>query len=307
MSPTKSPADNNRVWQWGRVAISIVLLGLLIAWADIDLDECVRTLATVKLVPVLLALLMRPIAVWANTVRLAMVLNHKRENVRFAALLRACIFGELLSRFIPGNLGTVALVASIAANRVEATILQLLEKVLFLTVVLFIAAVALGFAGYYAGAACSFAAFVGVALGLELAKTKHVREAKWLPKVLRLPLEAACELPSLFGAYLALSLVSMAAMTVLFWLLGFACGGQLGLAESVAVVALTTIATAVPITINGAGIREWVFFTFVSDNLPSPEAVVTLALLTYLVGLIFAAFGAGIWAIISWGRRDAPS
>jgi hypothetical protein len=148
-------------------------------------------------------------------------------------------------------------------------------------------------------------AFLCALVGAALVYTGVLR---WVPLTLaqRSSLERMLQRSAHWRAPFALACsLSLALMTLLFWLLVVACGAFVGLFESVAAVTLVTIGAALPFSINGIGIREWVFVALLAERLPAKETVVTLAAITYLVGFASALVGVVTWALM--GQKTKPA
>jgi hypothetical protein len=208
------------------------------------------------------------------------------------------MFGEMLSRFVPGNLGTIAYVAKLSQRAGDAFIAQVLDRVLFLVLILLAAAISLAVAGHSLLGLAALGALAGVVLVAALLYKGVVR---WFPldPAHRGTLERLLQRRRHWQRAYALACVSsLALMTLLFWLLVVACGGKIDVFESLAAVSLVTIGAALPFSINGIGIREWVFMALLRDNFPSQEAVVTLAATTYGLGFASALLGVATWALL---------
>jgi hypothetical protein len=207
------------------------------------------------------------------------------------------MFGELLSRFVPANLGTLAYVAKLSNHAGVAVIAQLLDRFFFLLLTLLVSVLSLLGAGHGLLALIASGALLCVLL---LAHALYRGVIRWDPlgaghrEAIERVLQSRKEWA---GAYVLASTLSLALTVVLFGLLVVACAGDLHAFEIVAAVALVTIGAAAPITVNGIGIREWVFVVLLKETLPSDEAVVTLAAMTYVVGFASALIGVVAWLL----------
>jgi uncharacterized membrane protein YbhN (UPF0104 family) len=217
------------------------------------------------------------------------------------------MFGEMLSRFVPGNLGTIAYVIQLSNRAGDALIAQVLDRVLFLVLTLLAAGVSLVLAGHALLGLLAGCALLSVIVAARLA---YGGLLQWTPmtsahrstvqRMLRRKREWA-------GAFVLASALALGLMTLLFWLLVVACGGHIGPPESVAAVTLVTIGAALPFSINGIGIREWVFVALLADNFPAKEALVTLAGMTYLLGFASALMGLVTWALMRQKAKPADA
>jgi hypothetical protein len=242
-------------------------------------------------------LLLRPVAVWARAWQAALLLRGAGLGLGVRDVWRAFMFGELLSRFVPANLGTVAYVAKLSQRASVAVIAQFLDRVFFLLLTLLVAVLTLLAAGHGLFALVASGALLGVLL---LTIGLYRGALHWAPlgQGHREAIESVLRGRKEWGPpYVLASSSSLALTAVLFELLVAACGGTVHVFEGLAAVALVTIGVAVPLTVNGIGIREWVFVVLLKETLPSNEAVVTLAGVTYLVGFASALIGVAAWAL----------
>lgn len=300
----------SRSWyeaRWIRALVSLLLLGVLASSLDLDAEQWLASTRHVVWWPIVAALLLRPLAVWCNAWHTSLLLESADSGLSRRDVWSAAMFGEMLSRFVPGNLGTLAYVAKISNHAGDALIAQLLDRVLFLLVLLLAAAASLALTGHALLGAAAAGAFVTVIVGARLIYAGVLR---WVPLRLeqRNSLQRMLQRSSRWRAPFALACVlSLLLMTLLFWLLVVACGGFVGLFESVAAVTLVTIGAALPFSINGIGIREWVFLALLADRLPSKETVVLLAAMTYLVGFASALVGVVTWALMRQKSKPADA
>jgi uncharacterized membrane protein YbhN (UPF0104 family) len=285
--------------RWPQILISIALIAWMLSAVDFDISRWHDSAARVRWWPIVLALLLRPVAVAARAWQATLILGSAGTGLSLRDVWRAFMFGEMLSRFVPGNLGTVAYVAKLSSRLGEAFIAQLLDRVLFLALTLLVAAPSLAWTGHGFLALLSGAALIALSV---LAYVSYHGLVRWVPLSAshRGTIERVLASREDWGrSYLLASGSSLALMTALFGLLVMACGGRIDVIESAAAVTLVTIGTALPFTVNGIGVREWVFVALLKDDLPTEESVVTLAATTYLVGLVSALVGVLTWALMS--------
>lgn len=292
---------------WLRFAVSALLLGVLLTTLDLDTAQWLESTQRVVWWPVVAALLLRPIAIWANAWRTSLILDSADTGLSLRDVWRASMFGEVLSRFVPGNLGTIAYVTKLSNSAGDALIAQVLDRVLFLVATLLAAALSLVLAGHALLGLLAGGALASVIVAARLA---YGGLLQWVPmtslhrgavqRMLRRKTDWG-------GRFVLASAMALGLMTLLFTLLVVACGGQIGPSESLAAVTLVTIGTALPFSINGIGIREWVFVALLADNFPAKEALVTLAAMTYLLGFVSALVGLVTWALMRQKAKPADA
>lgn len=270
----------------------------LLSSIDIERARLLESVDRVRWWPVVVAVMLRPLAVWARAWQARLLLGSAGIDLKVRDLWRAFMFGELLSRFIPGNLGTIAYVAKLSNQLGVALVAQLLDRVLFLALTMLVAALSLLGAGHLPWALIVFGAWVS---GVLLAGVLYFGAHRWSP----LSVSQRGTIERVFRSrnrwardYVVAAALSLGSTAVLFGLLVVACDGILRFFPILAAVTLVTIGAALPITINGVGIREWVFVALLDGTLPSKEVLVTLAAITYVVGFASAAVGVVTWMLL---------
>ncbi|MEY4545878.1 MAG: Lysylphosphatidylglycerol synthase region [Pseudomonadota bacterium] len=289
--------------RWLRLVISLALLASLLSVVDFSSSRWLESARQVIWWPIVVALLLRPLAVLTNAWHTSLLLDSAGAGLSLREVWSASMFGEMLSRFVPGNLGTIAYVTQLSPRAGDALIAQVLDRVLFLVVILLAAALSLALADHPLLGLLALGALVAVVL---LAVLFYKGVVHWAPlgPAPRDAIERMLQRRSHWGRpYGFACVLSIALMTLLFWLLVVACGGSIDVFESLAAVTLVTIGAALPFSINGIGIREWVFVALLRDNFASKEALVTLAAMTYLVGFASALAGVGTWALLRQKSR----
>ncbi|MEY4549223.1 MAG: hypothetical protein RL685_5418, partial [Pseudomonadota bacterium] len=93
--------------RWLRLFVSGLLLALLLSTLDPDTAQWLESSRRVVWWPVAAALLLRPVAVWASAWRTSLILESADSGLSLRDVWRASMFGDMLSRFVPGKLGTI--------------------------------------------------------------------------------------------------------------------------------------------------------------------------------------------------------
>ena len=106
--------------------------------------------------------------------------------------------------------------------------------------------------------------------------------------------------PTRAGMAIGLSLACQALPVVAVAALAVPLEGAIGLPWFAVIVPLVTLASMLPISVGGAGIRELLFVALLGGLGMPPEAALWLGLLTGLVNLAWAGFGGLLFTI---GRR----
>ncbi len=112
------------------------------------------------------------------------------------------------------------------------------------------------------------------------------------------------EHPLRFSMYVfILSFIYQFLMTLFCYLISLGLGLNISFGQYLVFVPVMAIASLIPITINGLGVREGVWIFLFHSISKSKETALSLSLLTYFIGLMISLIGGIIFIFYERGRR----
>jgi uncharacterized membrane protein YbhN (UPF0104 family) len=303
MAPASDPSLWKRAWRRivaasrslsGRLLISTILLVAALRALPFEWSVVLSTLSTVDWRYLGLALLVQVAGVYFSARRTQVVLAVGGRRYSMLALWQLAMVGEAINRVVPGNLGSLAYLASKLADEERGRILSLLvaEKFIYLFFVLLAGAASVLTLGAPWVAVPLAAATAGLALvagGVGWASSLHPRLAvarEWIvPLLAAIAQRPRTVLSYVLAVALGLSSAALAFVSVLR-----AIGVSIGVSVAYGCTTLVTIATALPLTLNGIGLREWVTGSFLESHFHD-GGFASYVLLSYLV--VFSVSGVG--------------
>lgn len=265
----------------GKCLISAVLLW--VALHAVSVDELRSTFTSVAFYPIIAALLLKYVNMLIMTGKWYVVLP---EHPRFSALLSVYWASDFMGLFSVGILGTELFKGMIAQRKPQVVASSLFDRALamMLYVVLcgMLSAVLLApsLSFKILGIAAAVSVYSGV-LWLLVRGASAV--TMWYGKRLTLsPL-------LLHGLFSASSIVIT---TLNHWFIFYSLGLSLPWSTIFLFSVVLIIGLALPITIQGIGVREWVYVTAAPLLLISPTLALSAAWVHYLLDLIYKSTGA---------------
>jgi uncharacterized membrane protein YbhN (UPF0104 family) len=246
-------------------------------------------------------------------VRLAALFRPVSIHVGLAALVRIYLIGSFIGNFLPGTVGgdvvKYTFVRRHARRRLDVIVAILAERSAgFLAVLLVATAGALWYRGTIVSVpvlvvllATDGAVLLGlaVALGLQPREREGVKPpVKLLARLAELAWEAHAALHTIArdaraAVYsLTLSLLFVCHVVAGTYVFAWGLGLSLGVGQLATITALVQLATMVPVSFNGVGIREWSFVLLLSPLGVSSEAAVSVSLMIYISVLVASLPGA---------------
>jgi uncharacterized protein (TIRG00374 family) len=294
--------------------VSAVVLGLLLRWAG--LHEVARTLRGTDLAWFLPAVVVSAATVPVMALRWQLLLDAKRVSVPLGWLTRTYFVALFAGQFLPAAIGGDAVRVVELGRRTsdapEAVASVLIDRLVGLVslVVLAVVAVLVSGPGQRVGVVAAEGAFgAAAAAALLLLFSSRLRGAvaRWLePRAATRRLAAGGRFYDALHAYRAhratlvavglLALVVQAARVGVIWMLARALG--LDVPDSVVLLAGPVVfaALALPVSLNGIGVREAVFVYFLHGHATRPEAI-ALGLAFFAVGTLTALGGAAVLVV----------
>lgn len=294
--------------------VSAVVLGLLLRWAG--LHEVARTLRGTDLAWFLPAVVVSAATVPVMALRWQLLLEAKHVSVPVAWLTRTYFVALFAGQFLPAAIGGDAVrVVELgrrtgdAPESVASVLIDRLVGLVSLVVLAIVAVLVSGPGGRFGVVAVEGAFGVAAAAALLLLFSGRLRGAvaRWLePRASGRRLAAGGRFYEALHAYRAhratlvavgvLALVVQAARVGVIWMLARALG--LHVPDSVVLLAGPVVfaALALPVSLNGIGVREAVFVYFLHGHATRPEAI-ALGLAFFAVGTLTALCGAAVLVV----------
>jgi glycosyltransferase 2 family protein len=294
--------------------VSAVVLGLLLRWAG--LHEVAKTLRGTDLSWFLPAVALSVATVPVMALRWQLLLEAKHVSVPLGWLTRTYFVALFAGQFLPAAIGGDAVRVVELGRRTgdapEAVASVLIDRLVGLVslVVLAIVAVLVSGGGRRPGviaAEAAFGAAAAVALLLLFSSRLRGAVARWLePRAAGRRLAVGGRFYEALHAYRAhrgtlvavglLALLVQAARVGVIWMLARALG--LDVPDSVLLLAGPVVfaALALPVSLNGIGVREAVFVYFLHGHATRPEAI-ALGLAFFAVGTVTALGGAAVLVV----------
>lgn len=294
--------------------VSAVVLGLLLRWAG--LHEVVRTLRGTDLAWFLPAVVVSAATVPVMALRWQLLLEAKHVSVPLGWLTRTYFVALFAGQFLPAAIGGDAVRVVELGRRTgdapESVASVLIDRLVGLLslVVLAIVAVLVSGPGRRVGVVAAegaFGAAAAVALLLLFSSRLRGTVARWLePRPAGRRLAAGGRFYDALHGYRShratlivvglLALLVQAARVGVIWMLARALG--LDVPDSVVLLAGPVVfaALALPVSLNGIGVREAVFVYFLQGHATRSEAI-ALGLAFFAVGTATALGGAAVLVV----------
>jgi glycosyltransferase 2 family protein len=294
--------------------VSAVVLGLLLRWAG--LHEVAKTLRGTDLAWFVPAVVVSAATVPAMALRWQLLLQAKRVPVPLGWLTRTYFVALFAGQFLPAAIGGDAVrvveLGRRTADAPEAVASVLIDRLVGLVslVVLAVVAVLVSGPGRRVGVVAAEGAFgAAAAAALLLLFSSRLRGAvarRLEPRAAGRRLAAGGRFYDALHAYRAhratLIVVGLLALAVqvarvgVIWMLAKALG--LNVPDSVVLLAGPVVfaALALPVSLNGIGVREAVFVYFLHGHATRPEAI-ALGLAFFAVGTLTALGGAAVLVV----------
>jgi glycosyltransferase 2 family protein len=294
--------------------VSAVVLGLLLRWAGTH--EVAHTLRGTDLGWFLPAVVVSAATVPVMALRWQMLLRAKSVPVSLGWLTRTYFVALFAGQFLPAAIGGDAVRVVELGRRTgdapEAVASVLIDRLIGLVslVVLAVVAVLVSGAGRRPGVVAAEAAFgVAAAAVLALLFSSRLRGAvaRWLePRAAGRRLAVGQRFYDALHAYrdhrttlVTVGLIALAVQVArvgVIWMLARALG--LNVPDSVVLLAGPVVfaALALPVSLNGIGVREAVFVYFLHGHAGRPQAI-ALGLAFFAVGTLTALGGAAVLVV----------
>ena len=315
----------SRLWRWLRVAVSIALLATLSLYVDFSqsLEIARRARLDLLFLAFVLSLADRFLAAY----RWYILVHGKNPQITFRRVVHLIYVSGFLGFFVPGTVG-VEVVRIYGLSRTTSDLAlsfssALVERILAFLALLLL--VLLGLILFPTGLPLTigYAAWLGLALlALVVTTLMHPRFRRLtdtlLPRTVRVSigsrlvkfyayLDAYKEQPVLMAWAMVLAfgfqLLRVTRIVIVAWALGL----HFPIVHFVVIMPIIIFVTQIPISISGFGVREVSFVYLFGLVGMSPQAALSLSLLSFTISIIVATLpGACLYALVRGKPRRTP-
>lgn len=293
---------DRRVLTAVKVLVSLTLV--IVVLRRVPLAEVGRVLLGCAPMPVLLGILLFVLAQFLGALRFTRLMAAKGERVALGRVARAYFVGLFLNNFAPAGLGS-DLTKSVSLSRGHSTTAVLstvlVEKYASTVALFTLASLALLGPAELPPALLALRPWIwAVALMLLAVAPVFSPVGALLARQLAARFEtteerlraAFASRPSTLAFSVGLSLAFQGTLLLSAWILARAVGMELSPGSFVAFLSVCTVALMLPLSVNGLGLREWLFlgyFTSVGQSRGQAMAFAILILTRLLVGSLIGA------------------
>jgi hypothetical protein len=329
MSPEQSESSSVRRHVLLAVKLSVSIILLVVLFSRIDVARFWATARVASVPWLLVALIVYAVSALAAVWRWGLLLEAQHVHMSSPTLLGSFLVAAYFNNFLPSNIGGDVIrirdSARIAGSKTLATTVVLMDRVLGLMALVFVAAVGATtvgrlhhaaapiwpvwlWAGFLAGAAAMTPAVFAPAGFGRLLRPLTVFHPEWVgDRITKLTgaLARFRDKPgALFGCFGG-ALFVQASMVLFYFAVAYALRLDVTMWDLGVIVPISFIVQLLPVSINGFGVREATFSLYFSRiGLPIESAVV-MSLVAQALLMIFSLSGAAVYV---WrGRHPAPS
>lgn len=319
MPPEQPESSPVRRYAMLALKISVSLLLLYVLFSRIDAAQLWATarLASVPWLIVALGVygLSTMIAVW----RWNLLLKAQRIPITFSSLLGSFLVAAYFNNFLPSNIGgdvvRIADTARVASSKTLATTIVLMDRVLGLIALVFVAALgatAIGrlhhapspiwpvwlWAGFFAAAAATTPAVFAPALFGRLLRPLTIFHAEWVASRIETLIGALSrfrEEPGALVGGFAGAVFVQGALVAFYFAVAYALHLDVGFTDLAVAVPISFVVQLLPVSVGGFGVRE-ATFSYYFHRIGQPiEDGVLLSLVAQAILMLFSLSGAAVY------------
>lgn len=313
------PARSSRDRRWLSIKLLVGLALLAFVGTRVDLRTVSDQIGKLSSGPVVLSLAVFAASILLHAYRWSLVLRFLRIGLSYLDTVRLIVAGNFLNLFLPGNLGgdlyRILGTRHRAASLVQATGVVVLERYAGFLATFLMAVGAIVFTDYseeqpYVAVAVvgSLVAFLlPLLLGMRkgsaarimagLEKLRAERAARLMDRLSR-ALRRLARQPRLLLGLLALSAAMKACVALILHLLALGLGIEVSWIILLVFLPIHTVVSALPISLNGLGVREANLVGFFTLSGLTPEQAASLAFL-HLIWIYGTALPGGLLLLVS--------
>ncbi len=305
-----------------KISVSLALLYVLFSRVDVGQLWATARLASVPWLLVAMAVygLSTLVAVW----RWNLLLKAQHLEITFPTLLGSFLVAAYFNNFLPSNIGgdvvRIGDTARHANSKTLATTVVLLDRILGLIALVFVAAIGASvigklhptpspvwpvwlWAAFVGGAvATSTAVFAPDGFGM-LLKPLTVFHAEWVSGRITTLTNALAKFgaaPGALAAAFAGAVFVQAALVLFYFAVAYALHLDIAFWDLAVVIPMSFIVQLLPVSVGGFGVRE-TFFSYYFHRIGQPiEDAILLSLVAQALLMIFSLSGLGVYV---WRQR----
>ncbi|MBT3604264.1 MAG: flippase-like domain-containing protein [Candidatus Latescibacteria bacterium] len=287
-----------RQWLVVKVLISVVLLGWL--FDNIDTTTVLTYLKTFNPVYLLLVFALSLLGFFISTEKWRLLLVATEQKPAFFALLRLFWIGVFFNNFLPGRTGGDVVraygITRKAQDKTSATITVIVDRVLNLVALIGIALLALIWSPHILPedmrnnilVSSSILGGLGIlAIGLIFFVTRKIQRLNGIVLFVKKLAQNPIHLTMAIG----LAFVYQTTMILSNYAIALGLGFQLSPSTFFVIIPLTALATMLPISLNGWGVREGAYALSFQSFGVAPELAITLSVVATLCMVAVSSIG----------------
>ncbi len=325
MPPEQSASSPVRRYAVLALKISVSLLLLYVLFTRIDVAQLWATARLASAPWLLVAMAVYGVSALVAVWRWHLLLKAQRIQITGQTLLGSFLVAAYFNNFLPSNIGgdvvRITDTARVANSKTLATTVVLMDRVLGLIALIFVAALgatAAGrlhhapspiwpiwlWAGFVAGAAATTPAVFAPALFGRLLRPLTIFHAEWVARridTLTGALSRFREEPGALLGGFAGAIFVQGALVAYYFAVAYALHLDVGFTDLAVVVPLSFVVQLLPVSVGGFGVRE-ATFSYYFHRIGQPiEDGVLLSLVAQALLMVFSLSGAAVY--VSRGRH----
>jgi glycosyltransferase 2 family protein len=321
----KPSAARRYVLLAAKIAVSVVLLVVL--FSRLDMADLWATARLASLPWLVAAVAIFGLSALVGVWRWNLLLEAQHVEVRWPSLLGSFLVATYFNNFLPSNIGgdviRITDTARVARSKTLAATVVLMDRILGLIALVFVAALgatAVGrlhhtaspiwpvwlWAGFLAGTAATTPAVFAPAVFGRLLRPLTVFHAEWVGKRIITLTGALAKFGAAPGALVAAfagAIVVQVSLVLYYFAVAYALHLDITLTDLAVVIPVSFVVQLLPVSVGGFGVRE-AFFSYYFHSIGQPiEDAVLLSLVAQSLLMLFSLSGGAIYLIR--GRRRA--
>ena len=300
-----------------KVVVSIVLLSLLFSKIDVARLWAIARRASLRWFAVALAIY--AVNMIASTWRWHLLLRTQEVNVRRRWLLGSFLVASFFNNFLPSNIGgdviRISDTARAARSRTLAATVVLMDRVLGLMALIFVAAVGASaagavhpaalpiwpmwlWAGLLAGAAASAPAVLAPVGFSRLLQPLTVFHPEWVGGRIDTLTEVLTRFrarPGTLARCFATAVFVQGTMVLFYFAVTYALHLNVALSDIAVIVPISFVVQMLPVSFGGFGVREATFSIYFSRIGQPIESAIAMSLIGQALIILFSLTGAAVY------------
>src|SRR6476620_5455852 len=300
-----------------KIVVSIVLLSLLFSKIDVAQLCAIARRASLRWFAVALAIY--AVNMIASTWRWHLLLRAQEVNLRRRWLLGSFLVASFFNNFLPSNIGgdviRISDTARAARSRTLAATVVLMDRVLGLMALIFVAAVGASaagavhpaalpiwpiwlWAGLLAGAAASAPAVFAPVGFSRLLQPLTVFHPEWVGSRIDTLIEILTRFrarPGTLARCFATAVFVQGTMVLYYFAVTYALPVNVALSDIAVIVPISFVVQMLPVSFGGFGVREATFSIYFSRIGQPIESAIAMSLIGQALIILFSLTGAAVY------------